>query len=165
MDNTVEQPVVSDTESKRAARLTQLSSARESAGNKKRQRDEDLSYIRDKISAIDKKINTVEPVVEPVISAKKQKIITKQEEQPEHSAETWSTSLIRTSAVLTLGAASWYFQHMYGKQIPALKQIQQISESKKKAEINTPTIQAPKPLLFNNTQTVANVIGKSGFMS
>jgi hypothetical protein len=156
-----EQPAVPSSvpepESKNAARLVQLSNARESAVNKKRQRDADLSYIKTKIASIDEKINAVEPA--PDI-AKRQKIITKQEDPPEPSAESWSTALIRTSAVLTLGAASWYFQHMYGKQIIP------VSELKKKAEITTPTIQATKPpLLFSNIQTITNVIGKSGFMS
>ena len=155
MDNTIEQPVVSDTESKRAARLTQLSSARESANTKKRQRDEDLSYIRDKISAIDQKINTVatEPVVDPLITVKKQKIITKQEDPPEPISESWSTALIRTTAVLSLGAASYWFQHRYGK--PILVQ--------KKAEITT---QAPTKTILpvqDRAQSLLKV-GASGFV-
>ncbi len=118
-DMDAEQPAVSSSvsepESKRVARLAQLSSARDSAANKKRQRDVDIAEIKDSIKLIDQKLSTDEtPVIE-----KRQRVITKQDETPE--PESWTTTMIRTTAVLGLASASYWFQHRYGKILPIIK--------------------------------------------
>jgi hypothetical protein len=143
-----EQPAVSSSvsepESKRVARLAQLSSARDSAANKKRQRDVDIAEIKDSIKLIDQKLSTEE-------TPKRQRVITKQDETPE--PESWTTTMIRTTAVLGLASASYWFQHRYGKPLAIIK---------KKIE----TKQAPAPLLHvpDRDKPLLKNIGASGFV-
>ena len=160
MDN-VEQPVVNVTENaklKRDAKLTQLGNARETANAKKRQRDSDLAYIKVKVAALDEKLNPVAESVAPVMpenetpTVKRQKIVTK-ENTSESATESWATSLIRTTAVLGLGAASYWFQHRYGKT-PTNLIVQ------KKPEIEAP---AQKVLCVPDRATPMLKVGGSGF--
>ena len=111
-------------ELKRLAKLEQLAAARQSMKDKKRKRDDDISSIATKLDEISNRLDKQqrtppeqEEIVEP--PAEKRQRVTKEEpvevEEPEPSTDSWTTSIIRTGTVLTLGAASWYMQNMYGK--------------------------------------------------
>ena len=109
-------------EVKRTAKLAQLATARQSMTDKKRKRDDDISSIATKLDEISNRLDkqqrkppeTEEPPVE------KRQHVTKEDdvvevEEPQSITDSWTTSIIRTGTVLTLGAASWYMQNMYGK--------------------------------------------------
>ena len=89
-------------------------------------------------------------------------VLNKQEEPEE---EGWSTSLIRTSALVSLGIGSWYFQNVFGKKKPAAptpqqpkqKKISQIPEQQQKA---APKTMLPLRMATRNTM---RTVGKSGF--
>jgi hypothetical protein len=163
MDSTVSD--VDTVDLKRLAKLTQLGHARETANLKKRRRDEDLAFIRDKITILDEKLTTASPavpepvatkppVVTEVTTAKRQKIVTKEEDVSEPATESWSTELIRTSDVLGLGAASYWFQHRYGKPIIV----------QKKPEIRpTPTATKAPIMPIQNRAKSLLTVGESGF--
>jgi len=99
---------------KRVRKLEQLASARISAKNMKRQREEEMTQMKSQLESFLASTNT-EPAIpektEPAVPEKKQRITKEPEEEPPPTKtddlDHWSTSLIRTSAVLSLGAASW----------------------------------------------------------
>ena len=90
-------------------------------------------------------------------------VVLNKQEEPEE--EGWSTSLIRTSALVSLGIGSWYFQNVFGKKKPAdptqqqpkQKKISQIPEQQQKA--------APKAMLPIRmaTRNTMRTVGRSGF--
>ena len=93
-------------------------------------------------------------------NSKRQRVTKETEEEEEavsvqrkdgNEEETWSTSLIRTSAVLSLGAASWYMSNCYGKATK--KQDEKKNIKKAKTSVLPYEIHRKHPL----------TIGKSGF--
>ena len=149
---------------KRSKKLEQLSQARQSAKNKKRQRDEDLDYMKKKIDDLSSILLEQKQKEAPIqeeedISNSKRQRVTKEPEEEEavpmqkdeNEEETWSTSLIRTSAVLSLGAASWYMSNCYGKATK--KQDGKKNIKKAKTSVLPYEIHRKHPL----------TIGKSGF--
>ena len=152
-------------DAKRTAKLEQLSAARISAKNKKRQRDEDLVEMKSKLDSLlantkSEPIVTETETTEPVVTVKRQRITKEPEEDPPppqtDDQDHWSVSLIRTSAVLSLGAASWWMQNKYGtkKTTPAATPILQKKSQK-----------APAPMLPHQVKTRNSLIGRSGFVS
>ena len=157
-------------ESKREAKLVQLAAARQSAKDKKRKRDEDISEMNRKIDQLLKK---QEAVVQPEAPRSKSeapeprpKRVTREEVETEEDekeappeGDNWTTSLIRTSAVLTLGGLSWWFQNKYGQPDSGRTPGQPI---KKKAKVSpTPTNMLPVRVPLRST----SMIGRSGFAS
>ena len=153
------EPIV---DTKRSKKLEQLSQARQSAKNKKRQRDEDLDYMKKKIddlsSILLQQKQKEEPIQEEEEQNKRQRVTKEPEEEEavpmqkdEDEEETWSTSLIRTSAVLSLGAASWYMSNCYGKATK--KQDEKKNIKKAKTSLLPYEVHRKHPL----------TIGKSGF--
>ena len=105
----------SSTESKRESRLDQLSKARESGKQKKRQRDEDIADMKQKLDSISDSLKSTKNEAIPEIEQVKRQRVTKVvEDVHDTQDDSWSTSLIRTTAVVSLGAISWYMQNMYG---------------------------------------------------
>ena len=154
----------SSTESKRESRLDQLSKARESAKQKKRQRDEDIADMKQKLDSISDSLkSTTKNEAIPEIEQVKRQRVTKEpivEDVHDTQDDSWSTSLIRTTAVISLGAISWYMQNMYGtsKARPPLE-----SSFKKKNENETKTPQTTMLSVRDKISTA--VIGRSGFVS
>ena len=153
----------SSTESKRESRLDQLSKARDSLKQKKRQRDEDISDMKQKLDSISdslKATTTKSETIPEIEQVKRQRVTKVVEDVHDAQDESWSTSLIRTTAVVSLGAISWYMQNMYGnsKARPPLE-----SSFKKKNENETKTPQTT--MLSVRDKISASIIGRSGFMS
>ena len=99
---------------------------------------------------------------EPEESKNKRQRVTKESELPvqrEDDGDSWTTSLIRTSMVVSLGAASWYFQNMYGKS-PATPTLNPspVPIGKKKAPTQAPVLPVRAPIR-------TSLIGRSGFVS
>ena len=150
-------------DTKRSKKLEQLSQARQSAKNKKRQRDEDLDYMKKKIddlsSILLEQKQKEAPIQEEEEQNKRQRVTKEPEDSEEESVsvqkneeeESWSTSLIRTSAVLSLGAASWYMSNCYGKATK--KQDEKKNIKKAKTSLLPYEVHRKHPL----------TIGKSGF--
>ena len=108
-------------EVKRTAKIEQLASARQSMKDKKRKRDDDLSSLVTKLDQISNRLDQqqkpheIEENTDPP-SEKRQRVTKDLEvEDTTPIPDSWATSLVRTGAVLTLGAASWWMQNMYGK--------------------------------------------------
>ena len=157
----------SSTDSKRDARLDQLSKARDSLKQKKRQRDEDIADMKQKLESISESLKSTttknEAIPVPEIEQVKRQRVTKEpivEDVHDTQDDSWSTSLIRTTAVVSLGAISWYMQNMYGtsKSRPPLE-----SSLKKKNENATKTPQTT--MLSVRDKISASIIGRSGFVS
>jgi hypothetical protein len=153
----------SSIESKRESRLDQLSKARETGKQKKRQRDEDISAMKQKLDSISdslKSTTTKSETIPEIEQVKRQRVTKVVEDVHDTQDESWSTSLIRTTAVVSLGAISWYMQNMYGnsKARPPLE-----SSFKKKNENETKTPQTT--MLSVRDKISAAVIGRSGFVS
>jgi G3E family GTPase len=155
----VSEDVIVDT--KRDAKLVQLANARVSAKTKKRQRDDDMSSMKDQLDSLttmllqknetEQKAEEAEPIV------KRQRVTAEPVGVPDVIEEdTWVTSVIRTSAVLSLGAASWYMQHRYAKP-PT------VAPTEKKKESKTATT-APTVLHPAAVPRVRPSVGKSGFV-
>jgi hypothetical protein len=158
---------------KTEAKLVQLAAARESGRKKKRQRDDDIEYMRSKIDVLssallekkdedkteEKDDIKEEDKKEEEPAPKRQRVTTVKEETQEESIipESWTTSVIRTSAILGLGAASFYFQNHYGKAVPP--ETKPLSKEKKTL-VQKKTFMLP---LQSKTRNV--LIGKSGFSS
>ena len=156
-------------DTKRSKKLEQLSQARLSAKNKKRQRDEDLDYMKKKIDDLSSilleqkktKEESIQESIQEEEQNKRQRVTKEPEEESvpmqkdENEEETWSTSLIRTSAVLSLGAASWYMSNCYGK---STTKKQDGKKNIKKTK--TPTSMLPYEVQRKHSVTV---VGKSGF--
>ena len=111
-------------ELKRLAKLEQLAAARQSMKDNKRKRDDDISSIATKLDEIsnrlDKQQTEFKPPEQEEPPVEKRQRVTKEEpvievEESEPASDSWTTSIVRTGAVLTLGAASWWMQNMYGK--------------------------------------------------
>lgn len=154
---------------KRAAKLEQLAAARISAKNKKRQRDEDMVEMKSKLDSL---LASTKPVplvaesetTEPAVTVKRQRVTKEpEEEQSVHlptkqdDQDHWSTSLIRTSAVLSLGAASWWMQNRYGTNKKPQSAIQPMTEKKSQ--------KAPPSVLSHHVKARNSMIGRSGFVS
>ena len=153
----------SSTDTKRESKLDQLSKARESAKQKKRQRDEDISDMKQKLDSISDSLNsttTKSETIPEIEQVKRQRVTKVVQDVHDTQDESWSTSLIRTTAVVSLGAISWYMQNMYGnsKARPPLE-----SSFKKKNENETKTPQTT--MLSVRDKISAAVIGRSGFVS
>ena len=124
-------------ETKRTAKLAQLASARQSMKDKKRKRDDDISSIVTKIDEISNRLDqqqqTKPPEQEEPPAEKRQRVTSSREEDvgdnEEPTSDSWTTSIVRTGAVLTLSAVSWYMQNMYGK--PPTTTTRKIPEKKK----------------------------------
>ena len=149
-------------DNKKEKKLSQLAAARESAKAKKRQRDEDLSMMKETLNNLTSLISSKKAKVEegesddeePVKKQKRPTRITKEPDETEaevSKGDTWTTSAIRSSALMGLAAASFYFSNIYGKQQQRAVQIQ-----KKVApvHINQPNHSVPK---------ARGIIGQSGF--
>ena len=155
-------------ETKRTAKLEQLAAARQSMKDKKRKRDDDISSIATKLDEISNRLDkqqTKPPEQEEPPVEKRQRVTKKDDvvevEEPQSITDSWTTSIIRTGTVLTLGAASWYMQNMYGKAPTTT--TRKATEKKK-----TPTSVPPKvQLRSDHLQTARNrkMIGTSGFVS
>jgi hypothetical protein len=153
----------SSTDSKRESRLDQLSKARDSLKQKKRQRDEDISDMKQKLDSISdslKATTTKSETIPEIEQVKRQRVTKVVEDVHDAQDESWSTSLIRTTAVVSLGAISWYMQNMYGnsKARPPLE-----SSFKKKNENETKTPQTTMLSVRDKISTA--IIGRSGFVS
>ena len=152
----------SSTESKRASRLDQLCKARESGKQKKRQRDEDIADMKQQLDSISEslKSTTKNEAIPEIEQVKRQRVTKVVEDVHDTQDDSWSTSLIRTTAVISLGAISWYMQNMYGtsKARPPLE-----SSLKKKNENETKTPQTTMLSVRDKISTA--VIGRSGFVS
>ena len=163
-DNNVDSVV----EVKKQARLLQLAQARESAKSKKRAREQDLSEIKTQLSSLtsalktqkqEDKLETVvevnddEPPKKRVRVTKEPAIVDEEEDETEQEVEkeSWSTMLLRSSALFGLGIGSWYFQHKF--QRPA--QIKQTPKTAQQSHKILPPLHRAVP--------ATKVIGKSGF--
>ena len=155
----------SSIESKRESKLDQLSKARETGKQKKRQRDEDISAMKQKLDSISdslKSTTTKSETIPEIEQVKRQRVTKAVEDVHDTQEDSWSTSLIRTTAVVSLGAISWYMQNMYGtsKARPPLPQVDSL---KKKNENETKTPQTTMLSVRDKISTA--VIGRSGFVS
>ena len=119
-------------EAKQVKKLSQLADARESAKLKRKQRDDDLSAVNNKLEKLTALMeakpaakadlaDTAEIVFPEEVPVKKRKVIvtrheSEEEPAPTEASPTWLQSVFRTTAVLALGAGSYYFQNIYGKQ-------------------------------------------------
>ena len=159
----VDEPV----EAKHVKKLTQLAEARESAKLKRKQRDDDLSAVNSKLEKLTAiieakqppKVEVIEPEVEEDVQqpVKKRKVVVTRQEAEEEpplpdASPTWLQSIFRTTAVLALGAGSYYFQNVYGKQ----KTI--ASKTPQKAT------KTEKPLPVWNESKIKTKVGDSGFV-
>ena len=158
-DETTSEPTV---DVKKEKRLSQLAAARESAKTKKRQRDDDLSTMKETLnnlttllSAKKEKDPKEESDEEEEEKPKKRaRRVTKEPEQVETDVakeDTWSTSAIRSGALIALAGCSYYFSNIYGKTTP-------VAASKKKVAPPLHTNQYTHPV-----SKTAGVVGASGF--
>jgi hypothetical protein len=175
LDNIVEpsaQPVLQPLQDdKKQARLLQLASARESAKTKKREREQNMSDIKSQLSSLtsalktqtqEAKLETVveesetkdeEPRKKRVRVTKESPIVDDEEDESEKDVEkeSWTTMLLRSSALFGLGIGSWYFQNRF--QRPA--QIKQTAKTAQQSHKILPPLHRAVP--------ATKVIGKSGF--
>ena len=147
-------------DTKKEKKLSQLAAARESAKTKKRQRDNDLSMMKETLNNLTtllsakKTTKAVEESDEEEDEKpkKRAKRITKEPDEVETAKEdTWTTSAIRSGALVALAGCSYYFSNIYGKTHQAVTH-------KKKATIPVHTNQ---PAYTNHTSR--GVVGASGF--
>ena len=153
------EPELNTTKTKK---LTQLAQARESAKMKKRKREEELDSMSERLDKLtslltakqDTKPEQRDDEEEETTQVKKPKRVTKEADIPvqETQDDSWTTSMIRTGALVSLAGMSYWFQNMYGKSITA-PQVHQ----KKKIE--------SKPRLSKSVQpnSIPNSVGQSGF--
>ena len=159
-------------EVKRTAKLEQLALARQSMRDKKRKRDDDISSITTKLDEISNRLDqqqTKPPETEEIVEppTEKRQRVTREEDVVEVEdttpiTDSWATSIVRTGAILTLGAASWYMQNMYGKTPTTTARK---APEKKKISNKTTTV-PPKVQLHSvpmQTTRVRKMIGGSGF--
>ena len=157
-------------DARRVAKLEQLANARISAKHKKRQREEDMVEMKAKLDSLLAGTKTEPVAIEteklepaaPVNPVKRQRITKEPEEEESPPTQTddqdhWSTSLIRTSAVLSLGAASWWMQNRYGTKQPTPAAAPPVLQKKGQT--------APAPMLPVKAKTRNSLIGRSGFVS
>jgi hypothetical protein len=107
-----------------------------------------------------KATTTKSETIPEIEQVKRQRVTKVVEDVHDAQDESWSTSLIRTTAVVSLGAISWYMQNMYGnsKARPPLE-----SSFKKKNENETKTPQTTMLSVRDKISTA--IIGRSGFVS
>ena len=124
-------------ETKRTAKLEQLAAARQSMKDKKRKRDDDISSIATKLDEISNRLDkqqTKPPEQDEPPAEKRQRVTSSREEDvgdnEEPTSDSWTTSIVRTGAVLTLSAVSWWVQNMYGKP-PTTTTARKVPEKKK----------------------------------
>jgi hypothetical protein len=164
------------------AKLSQLALARASGVAKKRQRDLDLSHIREKIDLIDARANQVAPApatttdpapapahdpvtaqvddVQAQTPAKRQRVT--REPDPPDDEPSWVTCAVRTGSLLALSGLSWYVSNIYGRATP----VKKISISGEQPVRTTTTTQAPQPMSVPVRDTpMLKKIGASGFVS
>lgn len=157
-------------EDAKAARLTQLAAARESAKVKKRQREEDMSSMKSQLDNITSMLASkpevkVEPKQEPELvpeeepPAKVAKVVVTKQAEPEvevvDQGPSIVQSVIKTGALVALGAASFYMNNVYGKG----KKPTTDKPVPKPAPVRgfpQPTLLASKP---------KRPVGKSGFVA
>ena len=171
MDTTLEinsepsvQPVLQTSapaDDKKLARLLQLASARESAKTKKREREQDMSDIKTQLSTLtsalksktqeEKKMPVEEPATDEEPPTKRVRVtkepIIDEVDTSTDKQESWTTMLMRSSALFGLGIGSWYFQHRF--QRPDKPPV------KKAHKMLPPIHRAPAQ--------PTKIIGKSGF--
>lgn len=166
VDTSTETNVETVVDHKKQARLTQLASARESAKSKKREREQDMSDIKSQLSTLasalqnQKQETKLETVVagaptdeEPPkkrVRVTKEPIIDEEDASTAAKQESWSTMLMRSSALFGLGIGSWYFQHRF--QRPS-----EVKQSTKTSHKMLP------PLHRAVAGPPTKTIGKSGF--
>ena len=159
-DEPMTEPAV---ETKKDRKLAQLAAARESAKTKKRQRDDDLSMMKETLNNLttllgSKKNVSKEEESDDEETTKKQKRPTRIKKEPDETevevskGDTWTTSAIRSSALMGLAAASFYFSNIYGKQ------QQQSASVKKKVTAPVHINQSNYPI-----PKARGVVGASGF--
>ena len=145
---------------KKDRKLAQLAAARESAKNKKRQREDDLSTMKETLTSITallstKKEKEEESDEEATKKPKRPTRVTKEPDEKEDAVakvDTWSTSAIRTCALMGLAAGSYYFSNIYGTH----QQQQPVQPKKKVASVHTTQHHGPAP-------KARTVVGTSGF--
>ena len=126
-DEPMTEPVVNV---KKEKKLSQLAAARESAKTKKRQRDDDLSMMKDTLNNLTALLSTKKEKKDSKEESdeeedekpkKKAKRVTKEPEEVETEPskdDTWGTSAVRTGALVALAGASYYFSNIYGNTTP-----------------------------------------------
>ena len=180
MTDTSEEPTVTPTvepvlepsvDTKKQARLAQLASARESAKKKKRQRDEDVSTMKQQLdkltSLLETKTTKPEPTPEPKEEeeepqqpVKKRKVVvTKQSEEQTQVVQqepSFMQNAFRGGLLVALAGASWYVQNIMGKPPP--------STTPQPKETKTKTSKPQVVQSWPSSNTVKRPVGKSGFM-
>ena len=144
----------------------QLAAARESARNKKKQRDVDLSDMKSQLDSITSMLKSnsysTEADIPPTHHTKPQRVTTVNtpDDTNDDDENSWYTSAVRTGALLTLAAGSFYFNNMYGKA-PKKKR-----HATRPSPLQTPTssrVQFTQPNTVQPRSTTGQ-IGKSGFV-
>ena len=158
---------------KKARKLSQLAAARESAKQKKAKREADLETMQSKLDNLtallsSKKSTTVtgtnhdptsdDDIQSPTPKKRPKRVTTDvdsvQEDHADSPGDGWQTSAIRTGALLSLAAGSYYFQHVYGKA--------QKRRTHSKTSSSSPGLSAARGVGLQRPP-LAGHVGKSGF--
>jgi hypothetical protein len=144
-------------------KLTQLKLARDSASKKRQRRVDDLSAMNDKLDTLvesAKKQKTEEHAKPDKIVVTKLKQAVEPEAEVEVEAPTMFQAAFKTGAILLLGGASFYMQHVYGKQAPV-----RVPKAATAPPPAAPVLQkkASKLLPFQAASKMVSV-GRSGFV-
>jgi hypothetical protein len=148
-----------DVNTAKTKKLAQLAAARQSAQLKKRKREQDMSSMSERLDKLtsllltkDTKQEHGDDDEEEPPKVKRPKRVTTA--TVTHEAEdSWTTSMIRTGALVSLAGMSYWFQNFYGASKSST-----VPRQKKKIESKPHII---KPVQFNNSSSTA--VGMSGF--
>ena len=109
------------------AKKTQLAAARASAKDKKRKRDEALEMLLSEKQSNDQEKADEDEEPEQIEPKKRKVVVTNRVEPEREDTDPWWQPVIRTGALLSLAAGSFYFQNLYGKSTladkPPLKKV------------------------------------------
>ena len=159
----VKSDITTDTKTDRKRR--QLAEARESLRQKKKQKEVNLLDMKSQLDSITSILKSKTDSTDDVPlthHTKPQRVtaVNTPDDTTDDDENSWYTSAVRTGALLTLAAGSFYFNNMYGKA-PKKKR-----HATRPSPLQTPTssrVQFTQPNTVQPRSTTGQ-IGKSGFV-
>lgn len=158
---------------KKASRAAQLAAARASKVRKRKQRDDDLADVKQKLHTIAEKLEAKSELnrdgnggdnvadenkeEDPAVVTKRRRITRDDDEDEDEPRSSWVQGIVRTTALIGLAAGSWYFKNIYG-QSPA--PIKKTPASKSPTHHPKPRQKKAAPLFL---EPPSRPVGASGF--
>ena len=155
----VKSDITPDTKTDRKRR--QLAAARESLQQKKKQKEACLLDMKSQLDSITSlltsKTDSTEADVPPTHKPQRVTAVTTPVDDDED--DSWYTSIVRTGALLSLAAGSFYFINMYGKAPKKKRHTTRPSPLQSSSRVQPGQPNTVQPRTFSGPH-----IGKSGFV-